>query len=805
MNNSPYIPGSEAEQIAEIFRVIEGGAEKAAGEIVQFPTDKVISGQQVLEGVTESVELGNGAAGNVSQLTVVEGGAATTAGVGLLGMELTGALAAAAPFLGIAAGALTGYGLYQLSPGFWNKASEALFDAGETIGGKVRAFLNSATGEVGLTENALNTIKNLFIEEGLYSNTRYDPMPTPTTIHWTQEGRSYSGVVVPAQYEQLGKTSKVGVPTYYDGIGWNQISMISISNFQDDPQWFAAKNLFSLAYKLGANTYAEIYMKMSIDQYTQFFDLNQNVRIQMLLSNGATVGNMSTTALVVSSASLVILMIDTLSGAAAANFAGQNGVGLFSTEAGPSTQNIIATYGNVQIVEVPTLPGSTFPTEEDPISTTYPNLNPWTLPQGLPVPSIYPIEIPAINNNPNQQQAQNPEPIPDVVENPQTITLPSKIIDWLIDNITIPNPVPEPVPVPDPVPVPEPDPEPSPVPEPDPTPVPIPVPDPVPPDPITPDPIIPEPIPIIPDPIPSTVSSNALFTVYSPNISQLNGLGSYLWSASIIEILSKMWQNPLDGIISLIKVYCIPTTGSSTHIKLGYLDTEVSAPVVTSQFQTIDCGTLSIPELKHNATDYPPYTSMQVYLPFIGVVELDATEFVNGTIHIVYKIDVYTGSCIAEIRSTRSPDLSDNLLYVFAGNASQQIPLTSANFSGAVGALIGTIGGLAVASGGGVAGIAGAMAIGHSLTHEMIHVSRSGNLSSNSGILGSRKPAVMFSRRANYDASMYSEQYGYPANTTVYLGNCSGYTKIKDIHLQSGATEDEFTEIIELLHNGVIV
>ena len=63
----------------------------------------------------------------------------------------------------------------------------------------------------------------------------------------------------------------------------------------------------------------------------------------------------------------------------------------------------------------------------------------------------------------------------------------------------------------------------------------------------------------------------------------------------------------------------------------------------------------------------------------------------------------------------------------------------------------------------------------------------------------------MFSRRANYDASMYSEQYGYPANTTVYLGNCSGYTKVKNIHLQTGATEDERNEILQLLSTGVIV
>ena len=68
----------------------------------------------------------------------------------------------------------------------------------------------------------------------------------------------------------------------------------------------------------------------------------------------------------------------------------------------------------------------------------------------------------------------------------------------------------------------------------------------------------PIPSPIIPIPnLPDTVDSNKLFTVYNPTSSQLDELGGYLWDDNLIETLKRIWQNPLDGIISLIQVYAL--------------------------------------------------------------------------------------------------------------------------------------------------------------------------------------------------------------------------------------------------------
>ena len=146
------------------------------------------------------------------------------------------------------------------------------------------------------------------------------------------------------------------------------------------------------------------------------------------------------------------------------------------------------------------------------------------------------------------------------------------------------------------------------------------------------------------------------------------------------------------------------------------------------------------------------------------------------------------------------------ILYTYSGNCSQQLPLTSGNATGMLSALIGGItAGLSVASGGGLGVLAGAQIAGQSLTHEMFHVSHSGNISSNAGIMGNKKPYLIIGRRHCYDANNYNALYGYPANKTVALGNHSGYVKVKKCFLKTAATAPEHDQIMSLLSAGVIL
>lgn len=744
-----------AEQLRELFTVIEGGAEVAIENVETFAPDVVIPGAAELLGKTETVALGNGAAAEVSQLvTQTTTTTATTAGVGLLALEMPTAIAAAVPFLGCFAGMT----LYNLAPEFWTSVADNLMQAGETIGGKLRAFVNSATGAVGFSEKSLNIIKNALIQAGIYNSTTNfpDPPTAATYIASLINGKDLFNYFVKRA------PLVVGIPQLH----YEQYS-IQINDY------FATYSNCIIRITTHLNPTYEIYLDITaVPNYTVGSSLPYpNIYAPPYFQH-------------------CTMYFEMTGYPKSINFSSGNNWSPISRFFGESIDDYNFYMGNVNGTITPSenvQPGAVTPTENDPISTTYPNLTPWQLPEELP--TIYPIEVPVNNPNPSQQQAQNPAADPE----------PAPYLDWLLQVL----PQPEPNPNPEPEPTPEPDPDPQPEPEP------LPVIDPVEidPDPVDPNkPVQPSPLPIIPD-LPSTVDSNAMFTVYAPSISQLNAFGGWLWSNNIIDMLLRIWQNPLEGIIAFQKVYAVPTVGTSSNIIVGYIDSEVPAPIVTSQFVTVNCGTITVDEILNNATDYPPYTMLHIYLPFIGIVELDCNEFMNGSITVTYHIDVYTGTCLVEVASTRSPDMtSPTIIYTFSGNASQQLPLTSSNFGGALNALVSTVSGVArMGSGGALNAISGLSSIGHSVSHEMIHIAHSGDLSANAGIMALRTPYLIIGRRNSYDANAYNELYGYPANKTVYLGNCSGFTRVKAGFLRSEATEEEKQEIMDLLKKGVIL
>ena len=306
--------------------------------------------------------------------------------------------------------------------------------------------------------------------------------------------------------------------------------------------------------------------------------------------------------------------------------------------------------------------------------------------------------------------------------------------------------------------------------------------------------------PIIP-PIPTLGgTATALYTVYNPTKSQLNSLGAYLWSENALTILQQLFQNPLESVIGLHILYASPSIGNAKNIKLGYLDSGVSANEVTNQYINIDCGSIIVPEYFGDARDYSPYTQINVFLPFIGIRQLDTNEIMGGTMSIDYKIDVLTGTCLCSIEVSKLG--YSQILYTFEGNCAVQLPLTGADKSRL---LTGVIGG--AFAGGMIGGTGGAVVGAVKGAVGGIRIQKTGSIGSNAGAMGIKKPYIIITRQKPYDAKNYNEQYGYPANITVQLSSCKGYTRVKDVHLEniSVATQEEKNMIETLLKQGVVI
>lgn len=295
--------------------------------------------------------------------------------------------------------------------------------------------------------------------------------------------------------------------------------------------------------------------------------------------------------------------------------------------------------------------------------------------------------------------------------------------------------------------------------------------------------------------VPPVGKASSLWSIYNPTLEQVNQFGSWLWSSDFVEQLKKLFSDPMQAIIGLHKVYSPVQTSGVGTIKCGYLDSSVPSKLVSEQYTTVDCGSVDLQEYFGNVFDYPPYTEISIYLPFVGIRQLDLSDVMRSTISVKYHIDVLTGACLAEVNVQR--DAAGGTLYTFSGDAAVRYPVSSGSYMGIVSGLIGVA--TSVVSGNLLPALGGA-------TQLHTNVERSGSFTGNSGAMGSKVPYLIISRPQTAMADKFETLSGYPSNTYTPLSACKGFTQVNYCHVENlSATETEKNEIERLLKEGVIL
>ena len=281
-----------------------------------------------------------------------------------------------------------------------------------------------------------------------------------------------------------------------------------------------------------------------------------------------------------------------------------------------------------------------------------------------------------------------------------------------------------------------------------------------------------------------------------------------LWDTNIFDPsnFQKLLDNPIDAIISFHALPVTPLTSATNAVWLGNFDTTATGKSIGSQYLIVDCGTLKLKEFWGSALDYEPYTKVVVYLPFIGIRTLNTDDCMNANIQIKYNIDILTGDCVAGIKC------GNGVIYKFAGNMKQQIPVTGKSNDSQMGlvksALTGVTGLIAGSAIGGAAGMAAAgISAASSVAASKLSTQRSGSMDGSVGILDDFVPYLIVHRPIQSLAKGYSQQKGYTCNMGATLSSLSGYTEVEYIHLEGidGATDTELQEIERLLKEGVIL
>lgn len=319
--------------------------------------------------------------------------------------------------------------------------------------------------------------------------------------------------------------------------------------------------------------------------------------------------------------------------------------------------------------------------------------------------------------------------------------------------------------------------------------------------------------------------------VYNPTPAEFVAFGSWLWVTYADATIDKILNNPFDGVIGAHELYATPNRGGRDNIRSAFLVCPTTADLVPNRYSEIDCGTVIVPEFYGNYLDYSPYSQAYIYLPFIGINEVSIDDIVGHAVNIRYRVDSYSGSCIAMIFVAKNG--YQNLCYQFAGSCSVEVPMAGgsqaaikagmmqaeayarAAMVSAGGHLLGGIGSALMGSLGGalssVAGIAGDYAnakagVEAARVANKSSVQHSGQFGASHGAMGQKIPFIIIRNPIQVKVVNYNDDYGFPAHKRVIVGGCTGYLRVREVNVISAhATDDEKAAIEALLKNGVYV
>lgn len=222
--------------------------------------------------------------------------------------------------------------------------------------------------------------------------------------------------------------------------------------------------------------------------------------------------------------------------------------------------------------------------------------------------------------------------------------------------------------------------------------------------------------------------------------------------------------------------------------------------------------TINIPWQYSDWRRHKPYTDVQLYLPFIGVVNLDADELINAAaLDIDYSLNIASGDLAISV-STDSPV---KCIYTASTNVAMALPFGAANIpitkqvsaaATAIGTAVGTM--AAMLSGGAsdaailAAGAGSGLAAGAAASLGSGAASGGGGLSGGASQgLFDRIMCVTISRALSDSQANLMGVMGKPVYKKATIGSYSGYVQTDGFSIDGAMTDTE-RDIINAAFNG---
>lgn len=308
----------------------------------------------------------------------------------------------------------------------------------------------------------------------------------------------------------------------------------------------------------------------------------------------------------------------------------------------------------------------------------------------------------------------------------------------------------------------------------------------------------------------------AMYYIPASEVSEIRKLCKYMWSSNWIDIVKKWFNDPSDVIVGLCMMPIAPPHyPTKENITAGGISTNAQGYKLSDQYDDINFGSIFIEPAGYNFLDYEPFTSIDIVLPYCGEHALDVSNVMGKTIELHYIIDFLNGACLAYLMVDGSCD------YMFSGQMGSQVPVSAVSYNRMISSVLAagaTIGGImsskkvaqvgaGLLAGGGSLVSGGAAAVGLATgvtSHPEISYTSGGGGST--GWISGQQPYIRITEPIPKKADNQDSFLGLPAFTNETLENCSGFTKVLDVHLiNMSCTDAEQENIYNQLKAGVLI
>lgn len=308
---------------------------------------------------------------------------------------------------------------------------------------------------------------------------------------------------------------------------------------------------------------------------------------------------------------------------------------------------------------------------------------------------------------------------------------------------------------------------------------------------------------------------------YQLTKNQLRQFIKYFWNDIGTDITD--WFNDIQGLYNnlseaVLGVKYFPCSsswlydvdmGDSPTITIGRYVTNFHATQITSNSKLTRIGSYAIYERYKNFLDYTA-TRIEVFLPYMGWVELPTQKVMGTKIIVYFGVDMATTQGMYVIKS------DGMIVFQSTFNFGITIPITLSSSVEEVKSAVNTgvslaSSALSVAMASTVSPVAGGM-LAVSTAQNLIpqgydSLHMIGNATANSGQLGGKRCAICITRSIPKQPGLYGSRIGFCYNKKKQLVQLTGFSVIENPRIDSTgyATEQEVEEIYALMRKGIIL